>query len=192
MRIPPLVAVALMLAAAGCRQDAPADSGAAAAPPAAASPVATPDAPAQAAAARPAATAAMGEAAVADDHTSVNAAIDAVLGDHAKYEQAIVAFQSAVTGKDRAAVAALVDYPFTAHIDGGTVKIADAAAFVARYEGIVTPEITDVITKQAYADLFVNDKGVMFGNGEAWINGICKDTACKDVDVRVVAIQPAR
>ena len=192
MRIPPLVAVALMLAAAGCRPDAPADAGAVAAPPAAASPVATSDAPAQAAAARPAATAAMGEAAAADDHTSVNAAIDAVLGDHAKYEQAIVAFQSAVAGKDRAAVAALVDYPFTAHIDGGTMKIADAAAFVARYEDIVTPEIADVIAGQAYADLFVNYKGVMFGNGEAWINGICKDTACQDVDVRVVAIQPAR
>ena len=192
MRIPPLVAAALMLAAAGCRQDAPAEAGAVAAPPAAASPVATSDAPAQAAAARPAATAAMGEAAAADDHTSVNAAIDAVLGDHAKYEQAIVAFQSAVAGKDRAAVAALVDYPFTAHIDGGTMKIADAAAFVARYEDIVTPEIADVIAGQAYADLFVNYKGVMFGNGEAWINGICKDTACQDVDVRVVAIQPAR
>lgn len=192
MRIPPLVAVALMLAAAGCRQDAPAEAGAVAAPPAAASPVATPDAPAQAAAARPAATAAMGEAAAADDHTPVNATIDTVLGDHAKYEQTIVAFQSAVAGKDRAAVAALVDYPFTAHIDGGTMKIADAAAFVARYEDIVTPEIADVIAGQAYADLFVNYKGVMFGNGEAWINGICKDTACQDVDVRVVAIQPAR
>ena len=144
---------------------------------------------AQAGAAGPA-TPAAAEAVVADDHASVNAAIDAALGDHAKYEQVILAFQSAVAGKDPRAVAALVDYPFTADIDGKKVKIADAAAFVARYDEIVTPAIADVVARQKYADLFVNYKGVMFGSGEAWINGICKDATCKEFDVRVVAIQP--
>lgn len=127
-----------------------------------------------------------------DDHAAVNARIDSVLGDHARYEQVATAFQSAVAAGDRDAVAALVAYPFTAHVGGRKLAIADADAFVARYDDIVTPTIADVIAGQQYADLFVNAKGVMFGNGEAWINGSCKDVACSDVDVRVVAIQPAQ
>ncbi len=36
----------------------------------------------------------------------------------------------------------------------------------------------------------VNDQGVMLGQGEMWINGVCLDTACKRVDVKIVTIQP--
>lgn len=117
-------------------------------------------------------------------------AIDNALGDHARYRDAIERFQKAVAAKDAAVVAALVQYPFNATIDGKKVEIKDAAGFVARYDEIVAPKIADAIVKQKYADLFVNYKGVMFGSGEAWMNGICKDDACKDFDVKVVAIQP--
>ena len=59
-----------------------------------------------------------------------------------------------------------------------------------QYDKIVTPAIANAITQQKYSELMVNYKGVMFGNGEAWVNGICRDDACKNVDVRVVALQP--
>ena len=70
------------------------------------------------------------------------------------------------------------------------LKVADADAFVRDYDRIMTPAIAEAIKRQKYSQLMVNYKGVMFGNGEAWVNGICKDEACKDVDVRVVALQP--
>ncbi|RKH86601.1 hypothetical protein D7X99_02875 [Corallococcus sp. AB032C] len=92
---------------------------------------------------------------------------------------------------DAKAVAALVAYPFTANVGGRKVKLPDAAAFVRHYDVIVTPAIANVITRQRYVDLFVNADGVMFGQGEAWLNGICKDAGCKDFDVRVIAIQSA-
>ena len=193
MRVPLLIAVALMLAAtAACRRDAPADGVATKTPAATTPETAAADASVTPGAMPAPAPATDAAATTADDHASVNATIDNLLGDHAKYEQAITAFQSAVAGKDPAAVAALVDYPFTARIDGKPVRVADAAAFVARYDEIVMPAIADAIAEQKYANLFVNGKGVMFGNGEAWINGICKDVACRDFDVRVVAIQPTR
>jgi hypothetical protein len=151
---------------------------------------ATAEAPTEAPATAP--TTAEATARPGDDHAAVNERIDSVLGDHAKYEQVAMAFQSAVANGDRTAVAALVAYPFTAHVGGGKVAIADADAFVARYDDIVTPAIAEAIARQKYADLFVNAKGVMFGNGEAWINGICNDAACSDSDVRVVAIQSAQ
>jgi len=125
-----------------------------------------------------------------DGDVLVDEAIDQILGDHNEYKRVFEAFQQAVAAKDAAAVAALVDYPFTARIDGKKIGIADAAAFVAQYDKIVTPPIARAIGGQAYRNLFVNEKGVMFGKGEAWINGVCKDdAACKTVDVRVVAIQ---
>lgn len=144
---------------------------------------ATPDATAASA---PASSA----AGVADDPRAVNQAIDEVLGDHARYEAVIRQLQQAVTASDAAAVAALVDYPFATVRDGQPMKIADADAFVRDYDRIMTPAIAEAIKRQKYSQLMVNYKGVMFGNGEAWVNGICKDDACKDVDVRVVALQP--
>lgn len=127
---------------------------------------------------------------VVDDPAAVNQAIDEVLGDHVRYETVIRQLQQSVAARDAAAVAALVDYPFATVRDGEPLKVADAEAFVREYDRIVTPAIADAITKQKYSQLMVNYKGVMFGNGEAWVNGICRDNACKEVDVRVVALQP--
>ena len=127
---------------------------------------------------------------VVDDPLAVNQAIDEVLGDHARYEAVIRQLQRAVTANDTAAVAALVNYPFVTVRDGESLKVADADAFVREYDRIMTPAIADTIKRQKYSQLLVNYKGVMFGDGEAWVNGICKDAACKDVDVRVVALQP--
>lgn len=129
-------------------------------------------------------------AATPDDSTAVNQAIDDALGDHARYEPVIRQLQQAVAARDAAAVAALVDYPFDTVRDGKPLKIADAAEFAREYDRIVTPDIARAITTQKYSQLMVNYKGVMFGNGEAWVNGICVDDACKDFNVRVVALQP--
>lgn len=148
-------------------------------------PAATETAPAAPEAAAPASAAAtdpVGDKATDD-------AIDNALGDHVRYRDVIDRFQKAVADKDAKAVAALVHYPFGATIDGKSVVIKDPAGFVAHYDKIVTSPIADAIVKQKYADLFVNYKGVMFGSGQAWLNGICKDNACKAFDVKVVTIQ---
>ena len=174
MKTPMAVLVALWLA--GCTPATP-DTAAS-----------TPDAsPAGPVAAPPAAAPA---SAIADDPSAVNQAIDEALGDHVRYEAVIRQLQQAVAANDAAAVAALVDYPFAIVRDGQPLKIADAEAFVRDYDRIMTPPIAEAIKRQRYSELMVNYKGVMFGNGEAWVNGICRDDACKNVDVRVVALQP--
>ena len=154
--------------------------------PAASTPEATPAG--SVADAVPAAPASVAE--VVDDPLAVNQAIDEVLGDHGRYEAVIRQLQRAVAANDTAAVAALVNYPFVTVRDGESLRVADAEAFVREYDRIMTPPIAEAIKRQKYSQLMVNYKGVMFGNGEAWVNGICKDDACKDVDVRVVALQP--
>ncbi len=119
----------------------------------------------------------------------VNQTIDTVLGDHAEYQAVITALQTGVKNKDAAAVAALVSYPIAVKVQGRKVTIKNAADFARNYNAIVTPAIAAVIEGQKYDDLLVNAQGIMFGKGEVWINGICKDTACRKFDARVVTIQ---
>lgn len=196
MRALILTAAVVLLAA--CKP-APTDTAApVAATPATAAAPASPEAPAlepgtvatsAPTGAEPAPTAPASDEGSAQVDAQVNQSIEEVLGDPAIYEPAIRAFQKAVAAHDAVAVARMADYPFNATIDGKPAKIKDAAAFAAAYDKIVTPAIAKLVSEQKYAELAVSGKGVMFGNGEAWINGICKDNECKAVDVRVVAIQ---
>nr|WP_295376494.1 hypothetical protein [Pseudoxanthomonas sp.] len=184
----PLIAALLLAACKPAAEPVPAEPAAADAPAADASAQAAPEPIAQThgGAAAPTPTAA-GET---DDHAEVNRRIGQMLGDATRYETAILAFQQAVAQKDAATVAAMIDFPFRATVGGEPATIKDAPEFIAQYGRIVTPEMAEVIVRQRYSDLFVNGKGVMFGSGEAWINGICVDKACNSFNVRVVALQP--
>ena len=124
-----------------------------------------------------------------DDHSSVNQTISQVLGDPAPYEKAILTFQQAVAQKDAATVASMIDFPFKTQVDNQAATIKDSSEFIAKYGQIVTPQIAEAITQQHYSDLFVNQKGVMFGSGQAWLNGVCKDDKCEKIEMRVAALQ---
>jgi len=127
--------------------------------------------------------------ALAASEADVNAAIDNSLGDHARYETTIKAFQQAVVDGSKQDVAAFVRYPIVVTIAGRKRTITSAAAFVKAYDSIMTRDIVAAVKGQKYGDLFVNYQGVMFGNGEVWINGICLDHKCKSFVPKVVTIQ---
>lgn len=137
-----------------------------------------------------AATVGDGDASDASDLELVELSITQLLGDPAEYREVFDRLQAGVEADDREAVAALVDYPIEATIDGGQRLIGDQAEFVAAWSDIVTPDITRVITSQQYDKVFVNWQGVMLGDGQVWINGVCRDEGCAESDVRVTAIQP--
>ena len=121
----------------------------------------------------------------ADD---INAAIDALLGDHEKYRVAFDALQVAVANEDAEAVAALAAYPLIVKV-GERQEIADEEAFVAGYGDVMTDEIVDAVTSQTWEGVFANDQGLMFGNGQVWLAGVCTDDACTDFDVKIITIQ---
>lgn len=179
----------------GCNKQADAPGSEASRPeastPEAAGDTAAAPAPADASAPAPAAPEAGVASAEAGDK-AIDDAIDTLLGDHAKYRTVIDAYQKAVAEGDKEAVAALIDYPFSTTIEGKRTSLKNAAGFVSNYDKIVTPAIAGVIKAQKYSELMVNGKGVMFGSGETWINGICKKGSadCSEFEVKVVAIQP--
>ncbi|WP_409460815.1 hypothetical protein ACK1O1_01745 [Stenotrophomonas maltophilia] len=171
---------ALLLAA--CSQPpAPAEPAADAPPPMHASAAATPAAPAT----EPAATAPAVPAtqAPADD---ARARIDSVLGDAAQYEKVFNAFKTAVVGGDRAAVVEEVHFPL--NIADGK-KITGPGEFQRNYEKIITPAVVKAVSEQDFGKVFVNQQGVMIGNGQVWLNGQCLDPACTKTEVKVITIQ---
>ncbi|MFC3207428.1 hypothetical protein [Aquamicrobium soli] len=102
----------------------------------------------------------------------MDASLDAVFGVHEPYRQFFEKLQKSVAANDKAAVAAMIDYPFRARINGKAVKLRDAAHFVQDYNKIVTPKVKHAIANQTYPALFANWQGVSIGDGEVWFSGI--------------------
>jgi hypothetical protein len=105
------------------------------------------------------------------------------------YRQAFDAIQQAVSEDDAAAFADWVTYPIEVNVAGEDMVIGDAAQFAEHYEDIVTPEIADAVTNQSFNELFVNDQGAMFGDGQVWMSEICDDDACANSEVKIITIQ---
>jgi hypothetical protein len=120
----------------------------------------------------------------------VNARIESVLGHAGLYESSIKAFQHAVAVGSKEDVAAFIRYPIKVTINGQTKVIRSPEAFVKQYDEIMTPEIVNAVKNQAYGDLFVNDQGVMFGDGQVWMDAICIGSKCRQSVIQVVTLQP--
>jgi hypothetical protein len=119
----------------------------------------------------------------------VNNTIDNVLGDHTKFEEAFHAVQSAVADNDAEAFAAWVAYPIGVNIEGEDTVLETPEALVEQYDSFMTEEITAAVTGQRYEEVLVNFQGIMFGEGQVWINGVCTDDECSEFDARVITIQ---
>ncbi|EOW2139661.1 hypothetical protein N5C16_19485 [Stenotrophomonas sp. GD03908] len=181
MRTIAVLIPALLLAA--CSQPAapPAAPAVDAPPPMEASAAATPAAEPATPAAEPAATAPAD--APAED---ARARIESVLGDAAQYEKVFNAFKTAVVGGDRAAVVEEVRFPL--NIADGK-KITGPGEFQRNYETIITPAVVKAVSEQDFGKVFVNQQGVMVGDGQVWLTGECLDKACARSEVKVGTIQ---
>ncbi|MDT3501795.1 hypothetical protein [Stenotrophomonas maltophilia] len=168
MRKIAFLAPALLLAA--CAQPAP--------------PTAPEATPAAAPAAEPVQAA---PAAPASEQTEdARARIETLLGDAAQYEKVFNAFRTAVVGGDRAAVVEEVRFPL--NISGGKT-IAGPGEFQRSYEKIITPAVVKAVSAQDFGKVFVNQQGVMIGDGQVWLSGQCLDAACTRTEVKVITIQ---
>lgn len=133
-------------------------------------------------------SAAMLAPSVAQSVEAVEERIDMLHGGAENFAVAFEVLQQHVAAHDTATVAALVSYPLTVTIDGERVVINGEAEFAERYDEIITPRIAGIITGQNYADLFVNGEGVMFGEGEVWMQAFCTDGSCQVIYWLVEAI----
>lgn len=108
----------------------------------------------------------------ANSVTEMNNTLDTLFGDHARYHAFFDAMKKSVTAEDKAAVAMMIQYPFQARIGGKSLKIRDAAHFIADYDQIITAKVKHALQTQTYETLFANWQGVMVGNGEIWFSNV--------------------
>lgn len=182
MRMIAVLIPALLLVA--CSQPAPpAEPAVDAPPPMEASAAATPAAEPAKPAAEPASTA---PTATDEPAADARARIETLLGDAAQYEKVFNTFKTAVIGGDRAAVVEEVRFPL--NISGGK-KITGPGEFQRNYEKIITPAVVKAVSEQDFSKVFVNQQGVMIGDGQVWLNGQCLDQACTKTEVKVITIQ---
>ena len=45
------------------------------------------------------------------------------------------------------------------------------------------------VSAQDFGKVFVNQQGVMIGDGQVWLSGQCLDAACTRTEVKVITIQ---
>ena len=98
---------------------------------------------------------------------------NAGISDPAHVTQFVARLKQAVAADDRAAVAAMVNYPLTVNSSGGrSMTYRNAAALSASYARVFTPEVKAAVAAAKADDLFSRDQGVMIGNSEIWMNEI--------------------
>ncbi|WP_159946678.1 hypothetical protein [Rhizobium sp. 18065] len=125
------------------------------------------------------------------DEAEVDQQIENLLGNADLFKSTIADLQARIANEDSIAVSAFIDYPITVTINGRRKTLRQAEDLEPLYYDIFTPEITEVIVNQDYGSLFVNGDGVMFGNGEVWMNAICLDDGCNETEARIITIQAA-
>ena len=118
-----------------------------------------------------------------------NARLDQVFGEHESFGEAFDALYFAVEARDAATVASLAKYPLRVATNGEEYEIDSEQTFIDNYDTIITPSIADVIVSQDFALLFVNQDGVMYGDGDVWFSPICIDDACERYRWLIVTVQ---
>ncbi len=126
------------------------------------------------------------------DEAEVDQQIEELLGEHQLFKDTIADLQERVTNEDWVAVSAFIAYPITVTINGRKKTLRSAEAFEPLAADIITPEIAEVIVNQDYGSLFVNSDGIMFGDGQVWMNGICLDDTCSTFEPKIITIQDAQ
>lgn len=126
---------------------------------------------------------------LAQTAADTDATLDLEMGDHVPFKAAFEAIKAAVAADDAEALSAYIPLGEAIMVEGESRVFADEAEFVAAYHEVFTPEIVAAVEGQSYEALFVNSEGVMFGNGQLWLNGLCNDAACNSFDVKIVTIQ---
>lgn len=121
--------------------------------------------------------------ALAQTDADMDKQLDGTEGEHKPFAEFFPKLQKAIASGDKAAVAAMVNYPFVAYSKAGSIQIKDAKHFIADYDKLITAKVKAAVAKQTYATLFTNSQGVMIGDGEIWF-----DQVGDNMEVKVYAI----
>jgi hypothetical protein len=127
-------------------------------------------------------------ATVTGQDQAVEQRIERVAGLKAEeVRQFLIELKSRVAKADGRWVCAVVQFP----LESDRHAVRNATQCRAQYSAIFGKAVIDAIAAQQFETLFVNARGVMIGNGEIWIAGVCRDNRCRNQSLRIIAVNPA-
>jgi len=77
--------------------------------------------------------------------------------------------QKAVKRGDKNEVAKNVKYPLRVNKEGASRFVHNEKQFLTEYDLIMTGKVRQALLQQSVTNTFVNDQGVMVGDGELWL-----------------------
>jgi hypothetical protein len=89
--------------------------------------------------------------------------------------------QKAIKNEDKAAVAAMVEYPLRVETGGTSRTIEDKAAFVEHYDTIMTKVVREAVLGQGLEGLTVNRRGVDLGEGRVQLSVVSEKLCIESV-----------
>ena len=98
--------------------------------------------------------------------------------------------QAAVTARDVAGTAALIEFPLQVNTGPGKVRRIDAAALPGAWDSVFMPPVKAALAAQQASELFRNGQGAMIGNGQLWLGAVCADRRCTSSRLRLVSVSP--
>jgi len=109
-------------------------------------------------------------------------------GPHTIYATAVKTIKQAFGNHDLLTIGGYISYGDPIKVNGEDVTITDPDDLAAKFDTLFTPKVVKAVTSQAYETLMVNANGIMFGDGELWISGVCDDSACQNPFINIVAV----
>ncbi|WP_315120144.1 hypothetical protein [uncultured Clostridium sp.] len=87
-----------------------------------------------------------------------------------EFEDAFNKIKELVASDDKEKVSEYINFPINVHIDGKKVAIETKNQFIKNYDEIFNDNVKAKLANQKVEETFVNDNGVMVGDGEIWIS----------------------
>ena len=104
-----------------------------------------------------------------------------------KSPQALLAFdrelRAALAKQDALTVAALATYPLRVNDDRGGYALSGPAAVQSHFQEVFPPTIRAAVVNQKAGDFFCTAEGIMYGNGQIWVEATPVGFAIKVVNL---------
>jgi len=78
--------------------------------------------------------------------------------------------KQAIKSDQRELLSCIVAYPIKVTLNSKKTVLTSRKQFVENYQNIITPQVKSAVDKQEFTDIFFRDSGLMFGQGEIWLN----------------------
>ena len=96
--------------------------------------------------------------------------------------------QEAFREKDLSKLSKVVSFPMLLNTPNSSINIKNAQDLDRHKGTIFSDNFRNVVLEQQFETIFLSSKGIMFGDGEVWLQALCPNQDCSNSIVRIVTM----